>query len=164
MGGRKSSEVDMATIDSAWFYQMLADKGSSLRDMARFMGLDPSAVSRMLNGERKMSADEQDDVAAFLGINLELVAAHRRGQVSGFGESKQETYDPAPDAAPVKMFTKDDIIYKDGKRWMEMADGTLVELHPIFGCMDGTITVMPGVDLTAPMDWDEEWGEKLYNE
>ena len=47
---------------------------------------------------------------------------------------------------------------------METEDGTLVELHPIFGCMEGTITVMPGVDLTAPMDWDEEWGEKLYNE
>jgi transcriptional regulator with XRE-family HTH domain len=155
----------MATIDSAWFYKMLADNGSSLRDLARFMSLDPSAVSRMLNGERKMSADEQDDIAAFLRTNLELVAAHRRGGVFGFEEAKQDGYDPLPDDAPVKkMFTKDDIIYKDGKRWMETADGTRVELHPIFGCMEGTITVMPGVDLTAPMDWDEEWGEKLYNE
>jgi transcriptional regulator with XRE-family HTH domain len=155
----------MAAIHSAWFYKMLADNGSSLRDLARFMSLDPSAVSRMLNGERKMSADEQDDIAAFLRTNLELVAAHRRGGVFGFEEAKQDGYDSLPDAAPVKkMFTKDDIIYKDGKRWMETADGTLVELHPIFGCMEGTITVMPGVDLTAPMDWDEEWGEKLCNE
>lgn len=34
--------------------------------------------------------------------------------------------------------------------------------HPIFGCMAGTITVMPGVDLTEPMDFG--WGGKLYNE
>ncbi|MGO4350657.1 hypothetical protein AB4Z25_01840 [Rhizobium sp. RAF36] len=34
--------------------------------------------------------------------------------------------------------------------------------HPIFGCMVGTLTVMPGVDLTEPMDF--EWSEKLYNE
>lgn len=62
------------------------------------------------------------------------------------------------------MFTENDIIYKDGKRYMETEDGELLELHPAFGCMKGTITVMPGVDLTAPMDWEVEWGEKLYNE
>ncbi|MFN0116325.1 MAG: hypothetical protein ACKVPY_16765 [Paracoccaceae bacterium] len=28
--------------------------------------------------------------------------------------------------------------------------------HPIFGCMKGTITIAPGVDLTAPMYTDEE--------
>lgn len=69
-----------------------------------------------------------------------------------------------PELPLTKMFTEDDIIYKDGKRYMETEEGKLLELHPIFGCMKGTITVMPGVDLTAPMDWDEEWGEKLYNE
>jgi hypothetical protein len=35
-------------------------------------------------------------------------------------------------------------------------------VHPIFGSMKGTITVMPDVDLTEPVDF--EWGEKLYNE
>ena len=34
--------------------------------------------------------------------------------------------------------------------------------HPIWGCMADTITVMPGVDLTEPMEF--EWGGKLYNE
>ncbi|CDN54476.1 Plasmid maintenance system antidote protein [Neorhizobium galegae bv. officinalis bv. officinalis str. HAMBI 1141] len=156
----------MSPIDSEWFYQKLDQGDKSLRDLARFMSLDPSAVSRMLKGERKMSADEQDDIAAFLGINLEEVAAHRRGKVFGFEETKQGSYDATGslDTPPVKMFTKDDIVYKDGKRWMEKEDGTLIELHPAYGCMAGTITVMPGVDLTAPMDWEEEWGEKLYNE
>lgn len=34
--------------------------------------------------------------------------------------------------------------------------------HPIWGSMAGTIKVMPGVDLTEPMEF--EWGGKLYNE
>ena len=148
----------MATINSIWFHEKLAEKGASLRDMARFMDLDPSAVSRMLSGERKMSADEQDNIATFLGADLAEVAAHRRGEVSGFGETQQQAYVPEP----VKMFTKDDIIYKDGKRWMKGRDERLVELHPAFGCMKGTITIMPGVDLTEPMEF--EWGGKLYNE
>jgi transcriptional regulator with XRE-family HTH domain len=170
VGGRFREEIVMGAIDSTWFYEQLAERGVSLRDMARFMGLDPSAVSRMLNGERKMSAEEQDQIADYLGSALEEVAARRRGEGAGFGEKKQADYasegsgllEPAePD---VKMFTEDDIIYKDGKRWMELDDGTLLELHPAYGCMKGTLTILPGVDLTAPMDWDEEWGEKLFNE
>lgn len=156
----------MGSIDSAWFYDKLAESGASLRDLARYMLLDPSAVSRMLNGDRKMSADEQDGVAAFLCLSLEEVAARRRGDTAGFSENTQADYqaESIPPQPTVKMFTADDIIYKDGKRWMELEDGTLLELHPIYGCMEGTLTIMPGVDLTAPMDWDEAWGEKLYNE
>ncbi|WP_018897527.1 helix-turn-helix transcriptional regulator [Rhizobium sp. 2MFCol3.1] len=160
----------MGVIDSAWFYEKLSQRDASLRDMARFMGLDPSAVSRMLSGERKMSADEQDQIADYLAVPLEEVAAHRRGDAAGFAEKKQAGYEGGgtapvlPDEPPVKMFTEDDVIYKDGKRWMELEDGTLIEVHPAWGCMKGTLTIMPGVDLTAPMDWDEEWGEKLYNE
>jgi hypothetical protein len=159
----------MAKIDTAWFHQRLDERGESVRGLARFMGLDPSAVSRMLKGDRKMSADEQDQVSNFLGVNLQEIAMRRRGEYAGFGESKQDAYGAGeassyPDGSPVKMFTEEDIIYKDGKRYMETKDGELLELHPGFGCMKGTITVMPGVDLTAPMDWDVEWGEKLYSE
>ena len=134
--------------------------------MARFMALDPSAVSRLLKGERKMSAEDQDQFSAFLGVGLAEVATRRRGGSMGFAEAKQEAYasgSPALDPS-VKMFTENDIIYRDGKRWVEASDGTLLELHPAFGCMKGTVTIMPDVDLTAPMDWEEEWGEKLYNE
>jgi transcriptional regulator with XRE-family HTH domain len=154
----------MASIDSAWFFQRLAAKGTSLRDLARFMQLDPSAVSRMLNGERKMSADEQDQIAAFLNVPVHSVAAHRRVSIGGLGETKQDDYDALPDATPVRIFARDDIIVKDDKRWMEKGDGTLIELHPAYGCMAGTITVMPSVDLTQPMDWEEDWGEKLFHE
>jgi hypothetical protein len=42
-----------------------------------------------------------------------------------------------------------------------VADDELPD-HPIWGSMAGTITVMPGVDLTEPMEF--EWSGKLYNE
>lgn len=157
----------MGVIDSSWFYEKLSERGSSLRDMARFMGLDPSAVSRMLSGERKMSAEEQDQIADYIGVPLGEVAAHRRGDLAGFAEKKQAGYESAGanpgemDEPPVKMFTEDDVIYKDGKRWMELDDGTLLEVHPAWGCMKGTLTIMPGVDLTAPADPD--WG-KVYDD
>lgn len=153
----------MAPIDTAWFHKQLDARGESVRGLARFMELDASAVSRMLKGERKMSADEQDRISNFLGVNLEEIAARRRGDYAGFAESNQAVYDAGGASVP-DIYPENEIIYKDGKRWMEGRNGELIEAHPIFGCMKGTITVMPGVDLTAPMDWDFEWGEKLYNE
>ena len=152
-------------IDTDWFHQQLEHRGESVRGLARYMGLDPSAVSRMLKGERKMSAEEQDRISDFLSVNLAEISMRRRGLLEGFGESKQSAYaadDPMNKAnlSSQKMFTENDIIYKDGKRWMETEDGELVELHPAFGCMKGTITIMPGVDLTEPMEW--EWSGELY--
>ena len=152
-------------IDSAWFRNGLARRGESLRGLARFMQIDAAAVSRMLNGHRGMSAAEQDKVAAFLGVGLADVAAHRGEPPTGFAEWQQDAdeAEPKPVAADEKMFTEADIIYKDGKRWFQGPDG-LLPLHPIFGCMKGTMTILDDVDLTAPIDWDYEWGEKLYNE
>ena len=155
----------MAGIDTQWFHQQLEGRGASVRGLARFMNIDASAVSRMLKGERKMSAEEQDKIADFLGLGLDEVAARRRGEVPGFAEGKQERYSvhgPVAETEPsVKMFTEADVIYKDGKRWMETENGELIELHPIFGCMKGTMTIPDDLDLTAPADPD--WG-KIYED
>ncbi len=155
--------MDVKTIDSTWFFQQLDNKGASLRELARFMSLDPSAVSRMLNGERKMSADEQDQISNFLAVDLREVAARRRGAETGLSENNQATYDSesgSPKPA-VRMFTEDDIIYKGDKRWMAKEDGTLIELHPAYGAMKATMTVPADLDLTAPADPD--WG-KVYGD
>lgn len=152
-------------IDTAWFHQQLEKRGSSVRGLARHLGLDASAVSRMLKGERKMSAEEQDRIAAFLGLSLEEVASHRRGGPAGFGESEQSPYSAdvdqmGPHDASKEWYSEKDVIYRDGKRWMDGRDGELVELHPVFGCMRGSITIMPGVDLTEPMEF--EWSDEPY--
>jgi len=151
------------SIDTQWFLKQLALSGKSQSGLARALGLDKSAVSRLLKGERKMSADEQDEIAAFLSVALNEVAVHRRSKPSGFSEEKQAAYqpDPKPDRPQVEMFSESDIIFKDGKRWMEMEDGVLLELHPAFGCMKGTMTIPDDLDLTAPVDPD--WG-KVYDD
>ena len=148
-------------IDSAWFYQQLEKEGRSLRAMARMLGLDPSAVSRMLRGERKMSAEEQDGIAAYLGLPLSVVAARRRGEMAGFAEEGQEGYVPnAPQADLAK--TK----RRSATPWdADPLDGLNLEATNFYdrvrGCMKGTITIAPGVDLTEPAD--PEWA-KVYDD
>ncbi len=137
-------------IDSAWFYQQLEAKGSSVRDLARFLDLDPSSVSRMLRGERKMSAEEQDGIAAYLGVPLGQIASRRRGDADGFAERGQE---------PLVMDALVPEAREGGSaRWLD--DG-LSFYERVRGCMKGTITVAPGVDLTEPAD--PEWA-KVYDD
>lgn len=148
-------------IDSAWFYQQLDREGRSLRAMARVLDLDASAVSRMLRGERKMSAEEQDGIAAYLGVSLSEVAARRRGDVAGFAEEGQEGYVPnAPQVDLSKMKTQ------PAAPWdFDPLEGLNLEATNFYdrvrGCMKGTITIAPGVDLAEPAD--PEWA-KVYDD
>lgn len=134
-------------IDTVWFVQQLEKKGRTKSDLARFLKLNRSAVTRMFNGERNMSVEEQDRIAEYLDIPVGEVALHRRGSAVGFSENSQTAYASTPSR---------DLTSKASE-----AGGNDYR-HPIFGCMKGTITVMPDVDLTEPVDF--EWGEKLYNE
>lgn len=94
-----------------------------------------------------MSAEEQDLIAAFLGVSIEEVSLRRRGGVPGFGEEKQSGY-----------VTKD----KSGASGeTEKASVHQAYRHPIFGCMKGTMTIPSDLDLTAPVDPD--WG-KVYDD
>ncbi|TPP11500.1 helix-turn-helix domain-containing protein [Rhizobium glycinendophyticum] len=141
-------------IDSAWFYQQLEQEGRSLRAMARELGLDPSAVSRMLRGERKMSAEEQDGIAAYLGVPLAVVAARRRGEAAGFAEEGQEGYVIGTPREPVAERSDGLVTEKDNEAGLSFYER-------VRGCMKGTITIMPGTDLTAPTD--PEWA-KVYDD
>lgn len=132
-------------IDTDWFVAQFSNRNLSQSDFARLLGYDRSAISRMLTGERNMSAQEQDKLAAFLGVSLEEVAAHRGAAHTGFAESAQSNYSSVE--APRKKALRAD---RDPYR------------HPVFGCMAGTLTIAPGVDLTEPMDF--EWSGELGNE
>lgn len=134
-------------IDSAWFNQRLIEKGASASDLARFLGVDRSGVSRMLKGQRKMSAEEQDLIAEYLGASLLEVAARRRGESTGFAESKQERYVTLANV---------------GRRDTAGGEAHSSPVHRAFGCMAGTMTIPDDLDLTAPID--VEWSDKLYNE
>ena len=141
-------------IDSAWFYQQLEKEGLSLRGMARALGLDPSAASRMLRGERKMSAEEQDGIAVYLGVSLPEVAARRRGEADGFAEKGQDADQPEPSH-------KMDGDLPDGVMTSKDDEAGISFYERVRGCMKGTVTIMPGTDLTAPAD--PEWA-KVYDD
>ncbi|MCD2181729.1 helix-turn-helix domain-containing protein [Rhizobium sp. GN54] len=144
-------------IDSAWFYQQLEKDGRSLRAMARALGLDPSSVSRMLRGERKMTADEQDGIAAYFGVSLLDVAARRRGEGRGFAEEGQEAF--KTDAGRNSASAPEGGGAVGGKAGHAAATDNFYDR--VRGCMKGTVTIAPGVDLTEPTD--PEWA-KVYDD
>src|ERR1044071_2738536 len=63
-------------MDANWFQQSLERAGVSQADLARHLRLAPSAVSRMLKGERQMKLLEAQQVAAFLGVSQDDVLRH----------------------------------------------------------------------------------------
>ena len=67
----------MAEIDGTWFRNKLIDKRKSQRQLAKFLGVDPSAITLMLDGKRKMQLEEAEKIASFIGepVNSVLRAA-----------------------------------------------------------------------------------------
>jgi phage repressor protein C with HTH and peptisase S24 domain len=63
-------------MDSLWFHRALERAGASQADLSRHLRLAPSAVSRMLKGERQMKQLETVQIAAFLGVTPEEVLRH----------------------------------------------------------------------------------------
>jgi len=69
-------------MNTSWFYEALARVGASQADLARQLRLAPSAVSRMLNGERQVKLLEAAQIASFLGVAPEEVMRHAGEEAS----------------------------------------------------------------------------------
>lgn len=65
-----------AQVDKKWFMGRLQERGQSVRGLARHMDLDPSAVSRMLSGKRRMQMEEAAAIARFLRAPVSEVLSH----------------------------------------------------------------------------------------
>lgn len=63
-------------MDGSWFSRALERVGASQADLARHLRLAPSAVSRMLKGDRLMKPLEVVHIAAFLRVPEEEVLRH----------------------------------------------------------------------------------------
>ena len=63
-------------MDGPWFHQALERVGATQADLARQLRLAPSAVSRMMKGERRMNQLETVQIAEFLGVTPEEVLRH----------------------------------------------------------------------------------------
>lgn len=63
-------------MDTSWFNQALERVDATQADLARHLRLAPSAVSRMLKGERQMKQLETVQIAGFLGVSPDEVLRH----------------------------------------------------------------------------------------
>jgi transcriptional regulator with XRE-family HTH domain len=63
-------------MDGSWFNQALERVGASQADLARHLRLAPSAVSRMLKGERQMKPLEVVHIAGFLRVPQDELLHH----------------------------------------------------------------------------------------
>ncbi len=60
-------------INADWFKQQLEQKRLSQRKLARFLELDPSAITLTLQGRRRLQMDEALKIASFLGVDVDEV-------------------------------------------------------------------------------------------
>ena len=98
-------------MDTRWFYQALERAGATQADLARHLGLAPSAVSRMLKGERQMKQLETVQIAAFLSVNPDEVLRHAVSEATS--PASLETPRPGrgrPPAAPSTSTRSPDLI------------------------------------------------------
>lgn len=72
----RMTTTDKQEIDADWFKDKLSEQRKSLRGLARHMEMDPSAVSRMLSGQRRMQVQEANQIALFLGTTVSEVLNH----------------------------------------------------------------------------------------
>jgi phage repressor protein C with HTH and peptisase S24 domain len=70
-------------MDTAWFLAALDRAGVSQADLARHLRLAPSAVSRMLKGDRQMKLLEAAQTASFLGVSQDEVLRRASGEAPG---------------------------------------------------------------------------------
>jgi DNA-binding transcriptional regulator YdaS (Cro superfamily) len=69
-------------MDTQWFQEALERVGATQADLARHLRLAPSAVSRMMKGERGMKPLETVQIAGFLGVSQEEVLSHVVGEAA----------------------------------------------------------------------------------
>lgn len=77
-------------MNARWFQNQLETKQITQRKLAKALKVDPSAVSLMLHGKRKMHLDEAVEFAKLLGVPLDEVLANagiKTSEVAGSAKS-----------------------------------------------------------------------------
>ncbi|MFN7609908.1 MAG: helix-turn-helix domain-containing protein, partial [bacterium] len=63
-------------VDTQWFQERLRERDVSQRRLAKMLSLDPSALSLMFRGRRKMTTVEAAELSRILGVPLDEVMLH----------------------------------------------------------------------------------------
>jgi hypothetical protein len=90
-------------MNKAWFLSQFAARKTSQRQLAFKMGMEPSALSLIVNGKRKLSAVEAGDLAKHLGTTLEDVMRHAGASVPNHTGRDVPIVGTATDKLEVRM-------------------------------------------------------------
>lgn len=116
-----------STTDLNWFRGRLADRRLSQRQLARLMNLDPSAVSLMLRGKRRASAQEVADISSLLGVSADEVVLRLGSSPTLPARRRDGVAPPAKETAAVPLSTaQPDVSMLDLP--VPMADGSVARL------------------------------------
>ncbi|GLQ53199.1 helix-turn-helix domain-containing protein [Devosia nitrariae] len=143
-------------VDKAWFEAQMKEQGLSLRALAAKIDMDPSALSRSLNAQRKLSSQDIRSLARAFGKTPGDVLEHidvaeatpvvtHSNTTAGFGEMQQRRFAPKAES----------------KAGEPGAGQEVPARHPIWGVWKGLVTLDPNHDYTQPADTD--WG-KVYED
>ena len=174
------ANVDKTWVDKAWFASRMKERNLTVRRMASRMNMHYSALSRTLNGERRMQVDEIRKIAEIFDQSVSEVLVHLGSSNDFQGAEDARLRAPQGGDQPYGK----PVGGKDGARGSELRPGLMegqvdfkdaTDMNgnneeyivpprgadPLFGCMAGTLTLLPDVDYTAPAD--PEWG-KVYDD
>ena len=87
-------------MDTTWLLRALDRAGASQADLARHLRLAPSAISRMLRGERQMKLLEAVQIANFLGVAQDEVLRHAGGGLEAAAHSATGPAEPGRRGRP----------------------------------------------------------------
>lgn len=88
-------------VDKAWFEDQLRNNEISARQLAKKMDLDPSALSLIFSGGRRLKNDEAAALALNLNVSLADVLSHAGVNMAGVARPTISV--PTPSGKVVKL-------------------------------------------------------------
>jgi transcriptional regulator with XRE-family HTH domain len=76
MSDMPNSKASSAGVDKRWFQNLFSDKRIAQAQLAKVMGIHAPALTRILNGERRLQMEEAIDMARILDISLDEILTH----------------------------------------------------------------------------------------
>lgn len=137
-------------IDGEWIRQNLQRSRVTQRELARRVGMDPSVVSRLLDGKRKLQMDEARKIRAFFDAPTSAGGRAPEDATKRAGEIDPRRRPPGP--RPRHRFSADIPIYNlhDGKwPYFALENGQAAEYRP---CPPSLVGVAGGFGVFVPGD------------
>lgn len=148
-------------IDKAWFTRKMRESGHTARTMAPLLDMHFTVFSKMLNGRRHVRLGELRRIARILGEQESEVLKHLdREAIASLDDAAT-----VPAVAKVKPMSSQSGVEAGPRSGSTRHDKDYIVppkgADPLFGCMTGSLTLLPEIDYTAPADPD--WG-KVYDD